>query len=383
MAKKSKLKAALKHTKQAHAKHQAAKRTQDQIEQKLASATQSKRGNKKKHKRTAYFPYTDKDLILLVGEGNFSFAHAVARRLGSGKNITATAYDSREIVDRKYTDDASHHITEFEKLGGTTHYEVDGTALEDFEALSGRKFTHIVFNFPHAGAGIKDQARNIQTNQLLMIGFFRSAIQFLTEGVDTRQSRPQRRQRRRPKGDQSDDDDEEEDEQQQESFDFEGAKAHVVTYAASDDEDDEGPVEDAGEGEPFEPNLNRPGQILVSLKSGPPYSHWNVRQLAKECGLRARSTHPFEIAAYPGYEHRRTLGFKEGLSKDENQEIRDKEPHVYTFVAKPRQEEEGDDNAESASAPTGYTSQARGKRSLGVNSESFDGMSAPSKKRRR
>ncbi|KAJ1946373.1 Meiotic nuclear division protein 1, partial [Linderina macrospora] len=172
--------------------------------------------------------------------------------------------------------------------------------------------------------------------------------------------------------DDDDDDDDKADEQQEEAFDFEGAEARVITYDASDDEDGEF-VEDIGEGEPFEPDLKRPGQILVSLKSGPPYSHWNIRQLAKECGLRARNTHPFEIEAYPGYEHRRTLGFKEGLSKDENQEIRDKEPHVYTFVAKPKLDDEGDENAESVSATTGYASQSRGKRSLGVNSESFDG----------
>lgn len=45
---------------------------------------------------------------------------------------------------------------------------------------SGSRFSKVVFNFPHAGAGIKDQAHNNLTNQRLLAGFFASARALLT-----------------------------------------------------------------------------------------------------------------------------------------------------------------------------------------------------------
>ena len=41
--------------------------------------------------------YSNSDKILLVGEGNFSFALALATSIG-GKNITATSYDKEAEV---------------------------------------------------------------------------------------------------------------------------------------------------------------------------------------------------------------------------------------------------------------------------------------------
>jgi len=37
--------------------------------------------------------------------------------------------------------------------------------------------------------------------------------------------------------------------------------------------------------------------------------------------LTLRTEHKFHVAAFPGYSHRRTLGFKEGLSPGDNEEI--------------------------------------------------------------
>lgn len=37
--------------------------------------------------------------------------------------------------------------------------------------------------------------------------------------------------------------------------------------------------------------------------------------------LALRTEHKFHVAAFPGYSHRRTLGFKEGLSPMNNEEI--------------------------------------------------------------
>lgn len=47
--------------------------------------------------------YDEYQRILCAGEGNFSFARALVRNLqGQGQLLTATAYDTQEIVWEKY-----------------------------------------------------------------------------------------------------------------------------------------------------------------------------------------------------------------------------------------------------------------------------------------
>jgi len=62
-----------------------------------------------KRQRPSYQPYHDGQRVLLVGEGNFSFALAFAKRFPrSAKVSIATAYDSEEEAKRKYTDTESN-----------------------------------------------------------------------------------------------------------------------------------------------------------------------------------------------------------------------------------------------------------------------------------
>ncbi|KND04499.1 uncharacterized protein SPPG_00227 [Spizellomyces punctatus DAOM BR117] len=119
-------------------------------------------------------PYLEDDSILLVGEGNFSFAHAIAESLHGACELVATAYDSEQILSTKYSD-AIEHITAIRELGGTVLFEVDATDLNSCKAIRGKRFSKIVFNFPHTGAGIKDKDRNIRANQLLIFNFLSSA----------------------------------------------------------------------------------------------------------------------------------------------------------------------------------------------------------------
>lgn len=75
------------------------------------------------------------------------------------------------------------------------------------------------------------------------------------------------------------------------------------------------------------------GEIHVTLKTCKPYNLWAVKSLVKAKGVLAvKKTAPFYPDDFPGYEHRRTLGFKEGLSKGGNAEILSSEPKRYTFV---------------------------------------------------
>ncbi|CAJ0766356.1 21938_t:CDS:2 [Entrophospora sp. SA101] len=128
--------------------------------------------------------------------------------------MNSTSYDSEQIVYEKYKDSKEH--------------------------IDSIKFF---------GLGIKDQDRNILSNQNLIKSFFNSSIPFLTS---------------------------------------------QLLY--SDDSN---------------------GEIHITIKSGLPYDDWNVKKLAKSTGLLlVKTTMSFSPDNYPGYVHRRTLGYKDGQTAD-------------------------------------------------------------------
>lgn len=72
-----------------------------------------------------------------------------------------------------------------------TLFDVDAQHLERCRLLKpllkqpNKLFDKIVFNFPHVGAGEKDEARNVKLNQVLLLRFLRSAQPFLAASVTT------------------------------------------------------------------------------------------------------------------------------------------------------------------------------------------------------
>ncbi|ORZ01850.1 hypothetical protein BCR41DRAFT_313764 [Lobosporangium transversale] len=211
-------------------------------------------------------PYNDQDTILLVGEANFSFAKSLALEiLNRGDTMTATTLDSFSTMTEKYTE-AQENVKELEEAGATVLFEVDATKLDKIKSFKGKRFSKIIFNFPHAGASIKDQHRNIISNQKLIRSFFESAAPFLT---------------------------------------------------------------DTDQGD------KKAGEIHVTLKSGQPYDMWNIKRLATGTGLLGvKTSFPFRPEQYSGYEHRRTIGYKEGVSQGGNAEIKNKNPKTFVFVKK-------------------------------------------------
>ena len=116
---------------------------------------------------------------LLIGEGDFSFAAALAITFGECPSLCATAFDDEATLHNKYAA-AAENIEMVRSLGGQVILGVDATRLAAGQAASvavrraaGKQgFDRIVFNFPHAGSGTKDQARNIAEHQALLRGFF-------------------------------------------------------------------------------------------------------------------------------------------------------------------------------------------------------------------
>jgi 25S rRNA (uracil2634-N3)-methyltransferase len=179
-----------------------------QISQAAKSSERAKAAKKQPRKKATTIPFAPTDKILLIGEGNFSFASALAIDPPSRlqhlppSNITATAYDTEEECLAKYAD-AREKIDALRAKGVNVLFGVDATKLEKVPQLKGKRWDKVVWNFPHAGQcdsvltpgraayqctcfagkGIADQDRNILSNQFLILGFLRSVSGFLVQGL--------------------------------------------------------------------------------------------------------------------------------------------------------------------------------------------------------
>ena len=106
--------------------------------QRGASQRQGQRAQQRQRevrRRNAFVPYARGDHILLVGEGNFSFARALARRFnGCANRLIATSYDTRAELLRKYPDFPAI-LEELDTAGVYVVHGVDGTALESHRGL--------------------------------------------------------------------------------------------------------------------------------------------------------------------------------------------------------------------------------------------------------
>lgn len=276
-------------------------------------------------------PFLPDDTILLVGEGNFSFTLALlsAPHSHAPQRILATSYDTEDEVYAKYPD-ARAIIEQIRQLAGAhaphiLRFGVDAGALHKCEAITGddkkpRRWSKVWFGFPHVGAGHKDEQRNVLANQLLIVRFFISVAPYLTRGPLPSYMQPKKQRS------ESDDDEE-------------------------SDNDDSAVVNISDASTSFDPP-RRQGSVQITIRNAVPYTLWNIPMLAKKLrqvvqpiassapplpkGMRAptiadvdkNSAHyqvwrsfEFVPSEWRGYSHRRTIGFLEGVSTSQNEDL--------------------------------------------------------------
>ncbi|PYH40666.1 25S rRNA (uracil2634-N3)-methyltransferase [Aspergillus saccharolyticus JOP 1030-1] len=302
------------------------------------AATSQKSPHQPNQHRRPIVPFGKKDRILLVGEGDFSFARSLLCQHRC-KNVFATSYDSKEALQSKYpladrnirdilgpsTDPESSNEEKF-RLPGKTRYltrvmfsvdarklglpggggkdirngwprrEHQGPAWQhaktgDFAShQTGGPWDVISFNFPHVGGLSTDVNRQVRANQELLVSFFKACIPLLSPSEELL----------------NDDEDNEWD-------DWEGSDSELSLGGDEHGADENKPVRSVmASGRDEDKNRSAPGRILVTIFEGEPYTLWNIKDLARHAGLRVVTSFKFPWGCYRGYSHARTLGEVKG-----------------------------------------------------------------------
>jgi len=278
---------------------------------------------------TSTYPYTPFQIpplsfpfqrTKLSKTGDFSFARSLAKQYKCRK-LLATCYDSKETLFEKYPqaegniqailpgDESKPYPKVLFSIDARKLGEKGGGGKEvkngfprriapwkvkakdkDGDKPSG-PWDVICFNFPHVGGISTDVNRQVRFNQELLVGFFKACVPLLSEGVD---------------GVEDDEDEDEWGEDEEEDVTVSGKAVRTG-----------------------------PGQILVSLFEGEPYTLWNIRDLARHAGLQVVTSFRFPWSSYEGYSHARTLGEVEGKNGGRGGwRGEDREARMYVFEVK-------------------------------------------------
>ncbi|KAI1107223.1 hypothetical protein F4804DRAFT_220788 [Jackrogersella minutella] len=130
-------------------------------------------------------PFAPEDKILLIGDGDLSFAASLVEHHYCA-DVTATVLEKSldELVE-KYPH-VTENIGKVEAEGSKVLYNIDATKMAPFVDKKGKGATgvmdRIIFNFPHVGGKSTDVNRQVRYNQELLVEFFKRAAPSLTPG---------------------------------------------------------------------------------------------------------------------------------------------------------------------------------------------------------
>lgn len=150
------------------------------------SSKASKSKNQPQQNVEPIIPFSAEDSILLVGDGDLSFAASLIEHHGCGDNLTATVLEANlgELTE-KYPY-VGENIEKIEAEGGKVTYGVDARKMGPWAQKKGKesigRMDRIIFNFPHVGGKSTDVNRQVRYNQELLVDFFKRALLSLAPG---------------------------------------------------------------------------------------------------------------------------------------------------------------------------------------------------------
>ncbi|KAK6068535.1 hypothetical protein SCUP515_09533 [Seiridium cupressi] len=130
-------------------------------------------------------PFAPEDKILLVGDGDLSFAASLIEHHYCA-DVTATVLEqSLGELQEKYPH-VGENVAKIEAEYGRVMYGVDATKMGPYTDRKGKDgagvMDRIFFNFPHVGGKSTDVNRQVRYNQELLVSFFQRAMMSLAPG---------------------------------------------------------------------------------------------------------------------------------------------------------------------------------------------------------
>lgn len=248
-------------------------------------------------KAGSFVPFTKDSTVMLVGEGDFSFAKSlIDENYIKPEDMIVTSFDSGVTeLKLKYPNSFENNYAFLVENNVTILFRVDATNLIKSLKISkkspwskivgnkwnGKVLESILFNFPHTGRGIKDQDRNIKEHQTLLHDYFKSCKQLFQLVNNDRKV-----------------------------LDSNRCMGGYSTGSTSDQKID-------SEGY---------GKVILTLFNGEPYDSWQIKILAKENGWKLERSAKFEWSKYPGYHHKRT-----NSEKDTTKPAKERDAKMYIF----------------------------------------------------
>ena len=101
---------------------------------------------------SGYCLHKSSEVLLIVGDGDFSFSRSVATQLRNGHNVIASTWETEEDLIKSYAN-AKGNVTSLVARGANIEYQVDATNMHKNRRLlsivRGRSPDVIVFNMPY------------------------------------------------------------------------------------------------------------------------------------------------------------------------------------------------------------------------------------------